>query len=150
MSELDTFLLPHPIQVLTTLSREPIGSLFINIIPCILGGHIRKRNAVSFCSHVQHCPSQQQKGRGSPRVFTGSGRPCTEVVTHDFEQTLEAMISHHTVHGKTLNLQRTPCLLMGNTFVSGTSAIPFCRHTSFRTIPVKGHFDVENRFKWSK
>ena len=49
----------------------------------------------------------------------------------DSEQISPPPITHHTVYEKTRNIQRNPCLSMGNTFVPGRSAISSRGQTSF-------------------
>ena len=78
----------------------------------------------------------------------GSGPPCTKVVTHDSEQISPAIIAHHTVYEKTQNLQRSPCLSIGNAFVPSGSAISSRGRTSFCAIAVKGYFALDNSCKY--
>ena len=93
---------------------------------------------------------RRQKGWVVPRACTGSGPPCTKLVTHDSEQISAATVAHHTVYENTRNLQRSPCLSMGNTFVPGGCAISSRGQTSFCATTAKGHFALDNNCKWSK
>ena len=85
---------------------------------------------VSYVSSMDWLTELSHKLMSNParRHKVEKHHPYTQA--HDPEKISGAtMITHHTVYEKTRSLQRSACLSMGNTLLTGGSAISSCEQT---------------------